>query len=418
MAKAAKKLDDKQVKTKPEGRHSDGDGLYLIVGKASRRWVFMYRPKRPRGSGAGPLREVPIGRYGDAPDQFTLAQARLKAADFRKAVADGQTPGEIETPRAVPTFAQMADELVEKRQEEYRSDKSLARIKWALEHHAKSLRPLSVDKITEDDVLDVLKPIWKTTPIMAEKVRGYIWSVMENASSYYTGRNPAQWVGRLERRLPKRKRLKNGHHPAMPYAEIPAFMGRLRKRQGMAAKALEFLILTGVRSAEARLATWDEVDLDGEVWTIPEGRTKSARQHRVPLSADALAILRGLKGGEPKGLIFPGAKAGSPLSLMTFSKTLDLMDVAKTKATPHGFRSTFRDWAEDEGGFSFELSEQVLAHVVGDGTVRAYRRSDALERRRPVMQAWADFCADRKPPKPAQGDNVYDMAQHPGGAAA
>jgi integrase len=256
------------------------------------------------------------------------------------------------------------------------------------------LRALTVDKITEDDVRAVLEPIWKAKPIMAEKVRGYIWQVMENANDHYTGRNPATWTGRLEKRLPKRKRLKNGHHPALPYAEIPAFMAKLRARQGVAARAFEVLILTAVRSTEVRLARWSEMDLEAEVWTIPEGRTKSGRQHRVPLSTRAVAILRELAKVEhgPDDLVFRSSKPGAPLSLMTFSKALTLMGVPKTKAVPHGFRSSFRDWAEDIGGYSFELGEQAISHVVGDGTVRAYRRSDALEKRRIMMEEWAGFC--------------------------
>ncbi len=396
MAKMLSKLTDRQVKALPEGRHSDGGGLFLIVGRSTRRWVYMYRAKRPRGSGAGPLRELPIGRYGSEDDGLIgLGAARLKAAEFRKLISDGNDPSEAKPViRSTPTFGKLADELIDKRKEDYRSAKSLSRIKVALDRHAKPLRPLPVDKITEDDVFDVLKPIWKTTPIMAEKVRGYIWSVMENANNHYAGRNPAQWVGRLERRLAKRKRLKNGHLPAMPYAEIPAFMGCLRDRPGTAARALEFLILTGVRSTEVRLATWQEIDLDAAVWTIPDGRTKSARQHRVPLSVEALAILRGLvrTGQEPSSLVFPGSKIGSALSVTTFSKTLEWLDVARAKAVPHGFRSTFRDWVEDEGGFSFELGEQALSHIVGDDTVRAYRRSDALEKRRRLMADWAAFC--------------------------
>jgi integrase len=396
MAKASKKLTDRQVRSLTEGRHSDGDGLYLVVGKTARRWVFMYRPKRPRGTGAGPLRETPIGRFGDQADEFTLQKARDKAAELRLMLANGGDPAEAKpVTRTIPTFGQMADELIAKRREEYRSDKSLARIKRALEHHAAPLRPLAVDKITEDDVMDVLRPLWADAPIMGEKVRGYIWTVMENASTHYAGRNPATWTGRLEGRLPKRKRLKKGNHAAMPYEEMADFMGRLRARQGVAARALEFLILTAVRSAEVRLARWSEIDLDAALWTIPKDRTKYAREHRVPLSDRALAILRELATADhgPDGLVFSSAKKGAPLSVMTFSKALTLMGVAKTKAVPHGFRSTFRDWAEEEGGFSFELSEQAVAHVVGDGTVRAYRRRDGLKQRRQMMQAWADYCA-------------------------
>lgn len=414
MAKVLNKLTDRQVKSLPEGRHSDGGGLFLVVGKSTRRWVFMYRPKRPRGAGPGPLRETPIGRYGEEDDGYvSLLAARLKAGEFRKMLADGHDPAEAKPiTRTIPTFGDMADELIQKRREDYRSDKSLARIKRALEHHAATLRPLAVDKITEDDVMDVLKPIWRDTPIMAEKVRGYIWAVMENASDHYTGRNPATWTARLEGRLPKRKRLKKGHHPAMPYAEMPEFMGRLRARRGVGARALELLVLTAVRSAEVRLAQWSEFDLQGAVWTIPEDRTKSARQHRVPLSGRALTILRELAKAEPGAddFVFPSSKPGAPLSLMTFSKALSLMGVAKTKAVPHGFRSTFRDWAEDEGGFSFELGEQAISHVVGDGTVRAYRRSDALEKRRIMMDAWAAYCAG----EPADA-NVRQL--RPGAAA-
>src|SRR5208282_1110656 len=201
--------------------------------------------------------------------------------------------------------------------------------------------------------------------------------------------NPARWKGHLDKLLPKRAQLARGHHAAMPYAEVPAFVAGLRERPATAARALEFCILTATRSGEALAAHWDEFDLDGKVWTVPPERNKAGREHRVPLSDRALAIVHELKQGRTGDYVFPGQRPGRPLSGMAFEMLLRRIGAPYTA---HRFRSSFRDWAGNETTFPRELAEHALAHVIGDKAEQAYRRSDALARRRELMDAWARHC--------------------------
>jgi integrase len=233
----------------------------------------------------------------------------------------------------------------------------------------------------------------KRAPETASRLRGRIETILDAAKARgHVGRNeanPARWRGHLDKLLPKRAKLTRGHHAAMPYADVPTFLAELRQRPATAARALEFAILTATRSGEALAARWDEIDLDAKIWTVPPARTKAAREHRVPLSDRAVAILREMGEAKTGDYIFPGQRVGRPLSGMAFEMLLRRIG---SPYTADGFRSSFRDWAGNETTFSRELAEHALAHVIGDRAEQAYRRSDALVRRRDLMDAWARNC--------------------------
>jgi integrase len=265
--------------------------------------------------------------------------------------------------------------------------------------YAKPLRDRPVDQITTVHVLEALKPIWHEKPETASRLRGRIERVLDaaKAKGHRTGENPALWRGNLANLLPKRSKLSRGHHAALPYVDVPAFLVRLRAREAMAARALEFTILTAARSGETFGATWAEFDLQKNVWTVPAERMKGYREHRVPLPPVVVKALKELievYKPEPGDFVFPGQKKGKPLSTMAMEKQLRRM---KVDITVHGFRSSFRDWCGEESSFPREIAEAALAHVVGDETERAYRCSDALEKRRKLMTAWANYCE----PKPS-----------------
>jgi integrase len=294
----------------------------------------------------------------------------------------------------VPTFGDLADKLITDMSSSWRNDKHKAQWTSTLKTHAADLRPLKVDAITTAHVLSVLTPIWAKTPETATRVRGRIEAVLNaaKAKGYRTGENPAAWRGHLDHLLPARKALSRGHHKALAFHDLPAFMAELRSRDAVAALALEFTILTAARSGEALGARKSEIDRKAAVWIVPAERMKAGKEHRVPLSGAALAVLdkaAELSGGE---LVFPGSTGKRPLSAMAMAMLLRRMEVP---VTVHGFRSTFRDWAGELTAFPRELAEAALAHTVGDKVEQAYRRGDALEKRRKLMEAWANYCAPK-----------------------
>jgi integrase len=255
--------------------------------------------------------------------------------------------------------------------------------------------PLPVDEVATEAVLSVLRPVWQRAPETASRLRGRIEAVLDfaKADGWRSGENPAAWRGHLALILPKRQKLTRGHHVAMLYTEVPAFMTALRERKAMAALALEFLILTAARTGEVLGARWAEFDFEAKIWTVPATRMKAGREHRVPLSGRALAILARLADAKTGEFIFTGQRAGKPLS-----PTAPEMVLRRMKAegvTVHGFRSAFRDWAGNETHFPRELAETALAHIIGDKAEQAYWRSDALEKRRGLMEAWAAYCESR-----------------------
>ena len=364
------------------GRHADGNGLYLVVDKrGSRRWVFM--------SWTGG-RQIELGLGGAS--SVSLKQARELAADYRRLIASGRDPRDARNAsRAVPTFREFAEEVVASLEVGFRNAKHRAQWRSTLERYAGPIASKRVDSIITEDVLACLKPIWVSKNETASRVRGRIERVLDAAKArgYRSGENPARWRGHLDHLLPKRIKLQRGHHPAMPWREVPEFMGRLREREAVAALALEFTILTAARSGEVLGATWDEFDLDVGIWTVPAVRMKPGRDHRVPLSDRATEILATMETSVSV-YVFPGQKKATPISNMGMAMLLRRMGV--TDATVHGFRSSFRDWAGDATTFSGDLAEAALSHVAGDQTERAYRRGDALEKRRALMEAWASWC--------------------------
>ena len=291
-----------------------------------------------------------------------------------------------------PTFGELADQIVSSLESGWRNDKHRKQWRMTLTRYAAPLRDKPVDTISVEHVLGVLMPLWTTRPATASRLRGRIEKVLDAATArgLRAGVNPAVWRGNLDHLLPRSKRLAKVHHAALPFNEVPAFVSELSVQGSVVARALTFVILTGVRSGEALGARWDEIDLVTKVWTIPAARMKAGRAHRVPLSTPALALLRDMEQQRSGDLIFPGQRPGKPLSSAVFLKLLRRM--GRQNITAHGFRSAFRDFAGEQTNFPREVAEEALAHFVGDATERAYRRSDALEKRRELMQCWGEFC--------------------------
>jgi len=389
MARPLHKLTARQAETivKP-GRHSDGGGLYLFIsGDGRRRWTFLYTWR-------GKLREAGLGSANKG--GVTLKAAREKAAEGRAMVKAGVDPiaeWNKADPEAVPPFGRVADDYLAAHEGGFRNEKHRAQWAMTLTRYCEPIRSTPVDKVDTEAVLSVLQPLWTRAAETASRLRGRIEAVLDAAKARgFIDRNhanPARWKGHLDKLLPKRAKLTRGHHAAMPYAEVPAFIASLRERPAAAARALEFCILTATRSGESLAARWDEMDLDGKVWTVPAARTKAAREHRVPLSDRAIAILEEMKAGRTGDCVFPGQRPGRPLSGMAFEMLLRRLG---SLCTAHGFRSSFRDWAGNETHFPRELAEHALARVIGDKAEQAYHRSDALARRRELMDAWARHC--------------------------
>jgi integrase len=337
----------------------------------------------------GKAREMGLG----TPASVSLADVRERAAQARRMIAQGIDPiHERKRSSGVPTFAELADQVREALSAGFRNAKHRAQWKMTLEVYAASLANKPVDAITTDDVLAVLKPIWTTKAETASRLRGRIEKILAaaKAKGYRQGENPAQWRGHLDHLLSKQSKLTRNHHAAMSYEDVAAFVGRLREDGSVAALGLEFLILTAARSGEVLGAQWSEIDLDKKIWTVPANRMKAGREHRVPLSNRAVEILRILAKIKTGDLVFRSQRKNKQLWKSAMSEML-----RQTKAdgvTVHGFRSSFRDWAGNETSYPRDLIETALAHVVGDKAEQAYRRSDALEKRRKLMESWSDYC--------------------------
>jgi len=388
MARQVKRLSARSVATlsKP-GKHADGDGLYLLVdASGAKRWLFLFR-------WGGKLKEMGLGGVGSV----SLGEARDKAVAARREVAAGRNPIDVRRAAvasrdAAVTFGEFADKLVADLSPGFRNAKHRAQWSMTLTTYAAPIRGKAIGAIGTDDVLAVLTPIWQTKSETASRRRGRIERVLDAAKArgLRTGENPARWRGHLDKLLSKRRKLTRGHHAAMPYCNVPAFMADLRRREAVAALALEFTILTASRSGEVLGARPEEVDAAGKVWIVPPERMKGGREHRVPLSARAAQILEAVAWIRRQGdYLFPGQRHGRPLSSSAMEMLLRRMKVENV--TVHGFRSSFRDWAGESTSFPREIAEAALAHVVGDETERAYHRGDALEKRRKLMEAWAGF---------------------------
>ena len=400
-------LTARNVETAKEpGRYSDGNGLYLVVrAGGSRQWVFLYRQ-------AGKLREMGLGSPAKG---VTLAMARDLRDDARAIMARGADPLEArrqaeQSAAGIPTFGAYALALVDRIEEGFSNPKHRQQWRNTLETYCEPVWQFPIDRVDTAGVLACLMPIWQAKPETASRVRGRIERVLNSAKAegLRAGENPAAWRGHLDATLPKPSKLTRGHHAALPYTDMPAFMADLRARPAVAALALELAILTATRTSEVLNAKWTEFDLDAGLWTIPPERMKARREHRVALSKRALAIVKELSTAKTSDFVFPGQKPKKPLSNMAMLMLLERMG-KRGALTAHGFRSSFSDWASEVSPFSSELRETALAHTIGNKAEAAYRRGDALEKRRAMMEAWAQWCG----PKAA---NVVPFAK-PGGAA-
>ena len=379
----AANLTARKVQTAKAGKYSDGGNLYLVVSPSgSRKWVLRFTWR-------GRAKEMGLGSAG----VVSLADAREGAAAARRKLAQGLNPiDDRKRDDGIPTFGEMADSVLEALSAGFRNEKHKAQWKNTLATYAASLRSKPVDTVGTDDVLAALKPIWTEKAETASRLRGRIEKVLDaaKAKGFREGENPARWRGHLDHLLPRPSKLSRGHHAAMPYEEVAGFIAELRKHEAPAALALEFCILTAARSGEVLGARWSEIDMEKKVWTVPANRMKAGREHRVPLSGRAISILRRLAKLNTGEFVFPGQKPKKPLSNMAMEMVLRRMKIEE--ATVHGFRSSFRDWAGNVTNFPREVTETALAHVIGDKAEQAYRRGDALDKRRKLMDAWAAYC--------------------------
>jgi integrase len=386
------------------GRYGDGNALFLNVAPGgTKSWILLYKHHGKRHAvGLGSL------------NLYSLKEARERAAEARKQIwrdiKEGREPQRKRGQGGAVTFGKVADELFERERGGWRNEKHIWQWRQTLEVHCKRLRDKPVASIGTQDVLAVIKPMWLAMPTTAMRTRTRIEKVLDYARAHGhrdpDTENPARWRGHLSELLPKRKVVRE-HHPAMALADVPGFMGRLRKISSVDARALEFLILTAARSGEVTGAVWPEIDLEAKVWTIPKGRMKSGREHQVPLSAPALAVLKEMAKLRASDFVFPGYRDGRPLTDNT------LRDLAREVGTPdltvHGFRSTFRDWCGDHTAYPREVAEAALAHAISQNqTEAAYRRGTAFEQRRALMADWAAYC------EPRTGDTVIAMRRRKG----
>jgi integrase len=409
----------KLEKIKKRGFHRDnGDGaargLYLevaprVAGGITKSWVYRFVSPvtgKPRWMGLGPA------------DAIGLAKARELARAARETVKLGGDPIEarreqrmtakLEAAKQI-TFGKCATDYIATHKASWKNEKHIAQWESTFEGKAAAtaiINDLPVAAIDTALILNVLRPIWKTKPETASRVRGRIERVLAWAtvSEYRRGENPARWKGHLAEMLPAKSKVHTvEHHKALPYADIPAFMQRLHNLKSVSAQALEFTALNATRTNETLGAKWSEINEIDKVWTIPAERMKSKRPHRVPLSDRALEILRAVPS--EGDFVFPGATAGKPLSNMA------LLEVVRGTIgngyTTHGLRSTFRDWCKEQTNYPREIAELALAHVVADKSEAAYSRGDALDKRKQLMAAWARFCAEK--PKAKHADNVTPM---------
>lgn len=381
-------LSSRKVSTvRKPGYYGDGGGLYLQVSQyGTKSWVFRFAlDGRTRDMGLGSL------------DTFTLKEARERARKFRQLVADGVDPIEDRLTRRDEaraeafgrlTFKEAAQRFIELHAPTWKNEKH--RKQWASTLEAYAYRTLGSRPVSAIDgaaITEVLSPIWLKKQETASRTKQRIERVV-------------QWV-KNGMPLPQQGATRRvRHHPALIFAELPEFMAELSKNGSVTAGALEFTILTAARTSETIGAKWSEIDLNARVWTVPAVRVKGGKEHEVPLSKRALAILENLPR-EPGGYVFPGARARAPMSNMTMLKLLKGM---RGGITVHGFRACFRDWAGDRTNFAREVIEHALAHQIKDKAEAAYRRSAALEKRRRLMEAWAKYCSS--PPARVSGEVV------------
>jgi integrase len=388
MARGERKLKAVALQSLPAGMHGDGAGLWLqVTSGGGRSWLFRFTlAGRTREMGLGPLHTV------------SLAEARESALNCRKQLREGQDPIEVRkakrAARRMLSFRECAEAYIAAHAAEWTNAKH--RVAWSvtLATYAYPIfGDLPVSAIDKDLVMRALEPHWAAKRESMSRVRGRIENVLAWAKvqGYRDGENPAHWRGHLSNLLARpAKRTQKDHYSALPYVELPAFMAELRARAGMPARALEFLILTAARRDEVRLAQWSEVDLAGRLWTVPGERMKAGREHRVPLSEAATALLQALPRRGP--YLFPGYGSAPALAQNTMLYLLKVPMGRRGKATVHGMRSAFSDWAAELTNFSSEVREMALAHAVSDRVEAAYRRGDLFQKRRELAEVWAQYC--------------------------
>lgn len=410
MAREPGKLTSLGVaRAKAPGLYSDGGGLNLqISASGARSWIFRYQY-------AGRRRYMGLGGAAIV----GLADARQKAADARKLISEGKDP--IESAQAqvavtaakkagATTFQEAAQRYIASHATGWRNAKHAAQWQSTLETYAFPVfGGAPVAAIDVAMVLKALEPIWTDKTETARRLRGRIEAILDWAAArgMRTGDNPARWRGLLMHLLPKRPMASAvKHHPALPYTRMGEFITALRLQGGTAARALEFLILTAGRTSEITGARWQEIDIGDATWIIPADRIKAGKEHRVPLSAPALEIIRALAETRHGEFVFPGGRRGRPLSNMAMAGVLKRM--GRDTITVHGFRSSFRDWAAEQTNYPHEVAEMALAHTVGDKVEAAYRRGDLFDKRKRIMADWAKYCARIEK---AVGGNVITLAK-------
>jgi len=388
---AIHKLSHRKVATATEGKYEDGGGLRLVVSATgAKKWVFRFTIN-------GKRREMGLGPY----PTVSLENARQVALECRQKVYAGQDPIESKNKsvRQTPTFKECASAFIEANKHAWSNNKHISQWTNTLNTYAYPVIGTKlVSLITVEDVLKVLEPIWYDKNETAKRVQTRIAKILDYAAArkYREPTNPARWQGHLDTILPKPTSIqKRRNHPAMPYKDIAAFWKQLSSMDSTSSKALRFLILTATRTSEVLNATWDEISLEDKIWVIPAERMKAKKEHRVPLSKQAIHLLAELPRFAGCNYLFPGAKENSPLSNMSlitimrkpgYHKGSELGDYV-----PHGFRSTFRDWAGEVSNYPRDVAEMALAHTIDNKVEAAYRRGDLLAKRADLMQDWAEF---------------------------
>jgi integrase len=399
MARTINRLSHRKVETlKKPGMHSDGGGLYLQVTQGSdgtprKSWLFRYAVSgRERQMGLGPLSDVP------------LAEARdhaLAAREMRRAGKDPITERQAARVEAslvaakMMSFDECATAYITAHRAGWRNIKHASQWTNTVNTYCSPVfGKLPVQLVDVGLVMKAIEPLWATKPETAGRLRGRIERILDWAKvrGYRDGDNPARWRGHLDQLLPARGKVRKvKHHAALPYAELPAFMMQLKEREAVAARALELAILTATRTGEAIGARWTEFDLECRVWTIPADRMKNAREHRVPLSDAVIGVVRRMKVIRQNDFVFPGGRRDA---LSNMALLMLLRRMGRPEITAHGFRSTFRDWVEEQTDTPRAVAEMALSHTVGNAVEAAYRRGDLIEKRKILMAKWAKFCSD------------------------
>lgn len=383
---ARNKLSETRIRTlNKAGIYSDGDGLFLRVRNVitsdippSKQWVFIFKRQ-------GQRTEIGLGGYGQGTAPVSLALAREKAEAVRQRLARGE---ELHSRK---TFLDIMDDVLTVKKASFKNEKHKDQWSMTLTKYAEPLHKKLVAEITRDDVVEVLKPIWAKIPETADRTRQRIAAVIDHAKArgLYVGDNPADWRGGLKELLPARSKLSRGHHAAVGYKDLPAVIAKLRASPAVSARAVEFLALTAARSNEARSMTWDEVDFQERLWTVPAERMKAGKPHEVPLTDRAIAILKERQELRTGDLVWEGGKADTPISDTAMVKVFRSSGAGD--ATLHGLRSSLRDWAGDETSYPRDVAEAALAHTLKDKTEAAYRRGTALAKRRAMMEEWENY---------------------------